>query len=77
MAYMQCMYAKGHQIPARTEAPTAPASAAAVPPGTPMVAPVTWPPSPQQIDCERSGGVWRAALTFCEFPSPQFPMRRW
>ena len=77
MAYMQCMYAKGHQIPARTEAPSTPASSAAVPPGTPMAAPVTWPPTPQQIDCESSGGVWRAALNFCEFPSPQVPMRRW
>ena len=75
MVYMQCMYAKGHQIPT----PGAPrrTSSDAVPPGTRTAAPVAWPPTPDQINCERSGGVWRAALDFCEFPSPDRPFRRW
>jgi hypothetical protein len=70
IAYMQCMHAKGHQLPA----PPPAASLPQAPPGTPTAAPMTWPPSPAQIDCEQSGGVWRAALDFCEFPSP---WRRW
>jgi len=80
MAYMQCMHAKGHQLPQapRTTAPPSPPpgtpTAAPPPPGTPTAAPITWPPSPAQIDCEGRGGVWRAALDFCEFPSPD---RRW
>jgi len=78
MAYMQCMYAKGHQLPRSGEAPSGTSSSStAVPPGTPQAAPVVWPPTPAQIECERSGGVWRAALDFCEFPSPDFPRRRW
>ncbi len=64
MAYIQCMHAKGNQTTS-----SAPAAA-----GTPTAAPITWPPTPAQIDCEQSGGVWRAALDFCEFPSPY---RRW
>ena len=78
IAYMQCMYAKGHQLPRAGEKPGEPSSSsAAVPPGTPQAAPLVWPPSPAQLECEASGGVWRAALDFCEFPSPEFPRRRW
>jgi len=29
------------------------------------------PPTSAQADCERSGGVWRAALSFCEYPAPE------
>jgi len=28
-----------------------------------------------QIECERGGGVWRAALNFCEYQSPGIPPR--
>jgi hypothetical protein len=78
MAYMQCMYAKGHDIRVPGVASELPSSTSAsgVPPGTPTAAPVTWPPTRAQIDCEASGGVWRAALDFCEFPSPEIPLRR-
>ena len=76
MVYVQCMYAHGNEIAA--PAPAGPtASSEAVPPGTPMGAPAAWPPTPAQIDCERSGGVWRTALNFCEYPAPEFPIRRW
>ena len=67
MAYVQCMYAKGNQLP---QAPPRATSSAPAPPGTPTAAPITWPPTPAQIDCEQRGGVWRAALDFCEFPPP-------
>ena len=77
MTYLQCMYAQGHQIPAPGQRPTDTSSSTAVPPGTPTAAPATWPPTKAQIDCEQSGGVWRAALNFCEFPAPDFPSRRW
>jgi hypothetical protein len=31
-------------------------------------------PSPTAIaDCERNGGVWRAALNFCEYQAPEAP----
>jgi len=73
MAYMQCMHAKGNRLPQSPPSPSRTSSPAA-PPGTPTAAPITWPPSPAQINCEQSGGVWRAALNFCEFPSPD---RRW
>jgi hypothetical protein len=71
MAYAQCMHARGNQLP---QAPPPTTSSAPAAPGTPTAAPITWPPTPAQIDCEQSGGVWRAALDFCEFPSPY---RRW
>jgi hypothetical protein len=71
MAYMQCMHAKGHQL---TQAPSRTTASPPASPGTPTAAPLTWPPTPAQIDCEGRGGVWRAALDFCEFPSPD---RRW
>jgi hypothetical protein len=77
MTYAQCMYAKGHQIPMPGERPAETSSSTAVPPGTPTAAPTAWPPTRAQVDCERSGGVWRAALNFCEFPAPEFPSRRW
>jgi hypothetical protein len=67
IVYMQCMYAKGHQIPAAGGAPTRTSSPTTVPPGTPTVAPAG-PPTPEQINCELNGGVWRAALNFCEIP---------
>jgi len=67
MAYMQCMHAKGNQLPQATPRTT---SSPPAPPGTPTAAPIAWPPTPAQIDCEGRGGVWRAALDFCEFPSP-------
>jgi hypothetical protein len=67
MAYVQCMYAKENQLP---QAPPRATSSAPAPPGTPTAAPITWPPTPAQIDCEQRGGVWRAALDFCEFPTP-------
>ena len=68
MAYMQCMYAKGHQIPAGGQVPAATSGSPAVPPGTPTAVPSAWPPTQQQIDCESNGGVWRAALNLCEIP---------
>jgi len=74
MAYMQCMHAKGNQLPQSPRPPSRTTSSPPAPPGTPTAAPMTWPPSPAQISCEQSGGVWRAALNFCEFPSPD---RRW
>jgi hypothetical protein len=76
MTYLQCMYAKGHQIAVSGQGPTT-SSTTAAPPGTPTAAPVAWPPTRAQTDCERNGGVWRAALNFCEFPAPDFPGRRW
>ena len=75
MTYLQCMYAKGHQIPVPGQRPTD-TSSTAVPPGTPTAAPATWPPTRAQVDCEQSRGVWRAALSFCEFPAPDSPGRR-
>jgi hypothetical protein len=77
IAYMQCMYAKGHQIPgpARSSTETSSSDTAAAP-GTPTAAPVSWPPTPEQIECEGSGGVWRAALDFCEFPEFRIRHRR-
>ena len=78
MMYLQCMYAAGNDIALPRAAATAPTMSEPVPPGTPTAAPMTWPPTQAQLDCERSGGVWRAALDFCEFPSPDVgPMRRW
>jgi len=73
MAYTQCMYAKGHQLPLPAPAP---AETSASPPGTPTAAPVQWPPTMAQVECEMWGGVWRSALNFCEFPSPDLPLRR-
>lgn len=74
MVYMQCMYAKGHQIPTPGRAPAGASSstttAPPVAPGTPTAAPVPWPPPPQ-IECELNGGVWRAALSMCEIPRPR------
>jgi hypothetical protein len=67
IVYMQCMYAKGHQIPAAGSAPRPTSAAPAAPPGTPTAAPAG-PPTPEQINCELNGGVWRAALNFCEIP---------
>jgi len=26
-----------------------------------------------QAECERNGGVWRAPLSFCEYPAPRSP----
>ncbi len=76
MVYVQCMYAKGHYISASGAPAPAPSSSEAVPPGTPTAAPSSWPPTQAQVNCERSGGVWRAALNFCEFPAPDTPGRR-
>ena len=70
MTYMQCMYAKGNQIPSAARSPAPTTASTPAPPGTPTAAPLAWPPTRAQIDCEQSGGVWRAALDFCEFPSP-------
>jgi len=77
MSYLQCMYAHGYQIPAPGQRPIDTSSSTAAPPGTPTAAPTSWPPTSAQVDCERSGGVWRAALNFCEFPAPEFPGRHW
>ena len=30
-------------------------------------------PSTAQVDCERTRGVWRAALNFCEYTAPESP----
>ncbi|HEY3098369.1 MAG TPA: hypothetical protein VGL14_05635 [Methylomirabilota bacterium] len=30
-------------------------------------------PSTAQLDCERTGGVWRAPLNFCEYTAPESP----
>ena len=30
-------------------------------------------PAAAQVDCERTGGVWRAALNFCEYTAPESP----
>lgn len=69
MTYMQCMYAKGHQIPVPgTRSSGSPAGGQAAPSASPIDA--------AQINCERSGGVWRAALNFCEFPKPDTPILR-
>ena len=78
MTYMQCMYAKGHEIrvPGVAGEPATNPSASPVPPGTPTAAPVTWPPTRAQIECEQSGGVWRAALDFCEYQAPEPVIRR-
>ena len=77
VAYMQCMYAKGHQIPGPgTRSSTETPSPSATAPGTPTAAPVSWPPKPEQLECEGSGGVWRAALDFCEFPEFRTRHRR-
>jgi hypothetical protein len=72
------MYAKGHDIrvPKVAAEPPANTSASTVPPGTPTAAPVTWPPTRAQLDCEASGGVWRAALDFCEYQAPEPMIRR-
>jgi hypothetical protein len=69
MSYMQCMYAKGHQIPVPGTRPSSNVSGS-------QSAPSASPISGAQIDCERSGGVWRAALNFCEFPKPDTPILR-
>jgi len=29
------------------------------------------PSTSAQADCERTGGVWQAALTSCKYPAPQ------
>ena len=69
MTYMQCMYAKGHQIPVPgTRSSGSPAGGQAAPSASPI--------NPAQINCERSGGVWRAALNFCEFPRSDTPILR-
>ena len=65
MTYMQCMYAKGHQVPVPGGRPGYDASGGQNPRPAPPAA------SSGQADCERSGGVWRAALNFCEFPKPR------
>jgi hypothetical protein len=31
-------------------------------------------PATAQADCERTGGVWRAPLNFCEYTAPEGPM---
>ena len=69
MAYMQCMYAKGHQIPVPGTRPSGNASGR-------QTAPSAAPISSAQVDCERRGGVWRAALNFCEFPKQDTPILR-
>jgi hypothetical protein len=42
------------------------------------------PPSPEppgswpvwaEVECERTGGVWRRVLNFCEYPEPGYPYR--
>jgi len=38
-------------------------------------APAASPRMSAQIECERGGGVWRAALNFCEYQSPGIPPR--
>jgi hypothetical protein len=68
MAYMQCMYAKGHQIPVPGTRSSNPVGGQAAPSSSPV--------SRAQIECERSGGVWRAALDFCEFPKYELPILR-
>jgi hypothetical protein len=29
--------------------------------------------STAQADCERTGGMWRAALNYCEYTAPESP----
>lgn len=31
------------------------------------------PPTSAQADCERTGGVWQAALSYCKYPAPEKP----
>jgi hypothetical protein len=31
------------------------------------------PASSAQVECERNGGAWRAALGFCEYEAPRWP----
>jgi hypothetical protein len=69
MTYMQCMYAKGHQIPVPATRPTGNPSGG-------QNAPAASPISRAQVECERRGGVWRAALDFCEFPKSEIPILR-
>jgi hypothetical protein len=68
MTYMQCMYAKGHQVPVPGGRPGYDASGGQSPPPAQAAPPAV---SSAQADCERSGGVWRAALNVCEFPKPR------
>jgi hypothetical protein len=65
MTYMQCMYAKGHQVPVPGGRPGYDASGGQNPPARPAAPPAG---ISGQADCERSGGVWRTALNLCEFP---------
>jgi hypothetical protein len=62
ITYMQCMYAKGHQIPVPGGRPNYTSS------GSPR-APSGAPASGAQAECERSGGVWRAGINACERPA--------
>ena len=55
MAYLQCMYAKGHQIP--------------IPGGRPSYTSSTGAAT-TQAECERRGGVWRPASSRCEIATP-------
>ena len=55
MTYLQCMYAKGHQIPIPGGRPGYTSSAGA---------------ATTQAECERRGGVWRAAVNACENAPP-------
>ena len=49
IAYQQCMYAKGNQIPAMETGPSAPVVEAAPPPPPPPPTPVVVSPSPPQV----------------------------
>ena len=64
ITYMQCMYAKGHQIPVPGGRPKYTSS------GSPRAP--SAPPAPAagsaQTECARSGGVWRPAINACEQP---------
>jgi len=55
MTYLQCMYAKGHQIP--------------IPGGRPGYTSSTGAAT-TQAECERRGGVWRATTNVCENRTP-------
>jgi hypothetical protein len=62
ITYMQCMYAKGHQIPVPGGRPNYTSSGS---PRAPSGAPV----GAAQAECERSGGVWRPGINACERPA--------
>ena len=74
MAYMQCMYAKGHQIPVPGGRPGYTSqSSAGSPAPAPSHAPSASPPTSARAECERRGGVWRAAVASCEYQAPGSP----